>query len=127
MGYLSKQALLDRLVLREKDEPSEIFGGTLRLRELLRTEYRAAAAFAGEGADRVDRWNAALFCAGVIDPDSPPDARAALFTRTEVMAWPNRGDLWAEVLRVAQQIIDLSEADTAALKKTSTDSSPATE
>lgn len=127
MGYISKQALLDRLVLREKDEPSEIFGGTLRLRELLRTEYRNAAAFAGEGADQVDRWNAALFCAGVIDPDSPPDARQPLFTREEVMAWPNRGDLWAEVLRVAQQIIDLSEADAAALKKTSSDSSPATE
>lgn len=127
MGYVSKQALLDRLVLRERDEPSAVFGGDLRLRELLRTEYRSAAAFAGEGADQADRWNAALFVTGVIDPDSPPDARLPLFTHEEVLAWPNRGDLWAEVLRVAQAIVDLSDAGADALKKTSSDSSPATE
>lgn len=125
MGYVSKADVQARLVLRERDEPSALFGGELRLRELLRAEYRAAAEWAGEGAGSMDRWNAALFSAGVVDPESPRDARLPLFTRDEVMVWPNRPDLWAEVLRVAQAICDLSEVGADALSKS--DQAPAAE
>lgn len=123
-AYASKADILARLTLREDDFTSELLG-TLRARELLRAEYRDAAAWAGDGAGSVDRWNAALFATGMIDPSSPAEARTALFTRDEVMAWPNRPGLWGEVLRGAQFILDLSEVGESPLK--SDDPPPAAE
>lgn len=154
--YTTRDIVTTRLRLAERDEESLPLGGTVKLRELTRAEFRAAAAWsetadkadreqlrgitlavavqdalgqddpkealrralttyylgAPENATDVDRWHAAIVAAGLLDGESGQP----LFQRDEVLQWPARGAIWAEVRRLAQAILDLSEAGSEALK-----------
>ena len=95
----------------------------MRIRELLRSEYRAAGSAAQSDTTMpVDRFNATIFAAAVVD-----EAGAPLFSAEDVLQWPERTDVWAEVLRIAQFALDLSEVGTDALKKSSADSPETTD
>lgn len=134
---LTRAALGAALELIERRVPSPVLGGELLIRELLRTEYDAAQQFAttgkvdGQGRPlvHVDRVNAAIFAAGVMDPESgdpyadgrrddagnlvvDPRTRRPLVTAEEVLAWPARPDLVDHIVDVAQAILDLSEVAT---------------
>lgn len=113
---LTKEKILLKLARRERQEPSEVFGGELTLRELTRAEFRAIreAATLPDGLIDVDRWNGGLFCAGTIDGKGEP-----LFTLDELLALPQRGDLWDEIKRIADCILDFNQIGNEALKKTS--------
>jgi hypothetical protein len=67
-------------------------------------------------ATDVDKWNAGLFAAMVIDPltDKP------MYTTDEVLDLANRPELWSEILRLAQLGLDLSEVGKEKLKSEST-------
>jgi hypothetical protein len=112
---LSKDDILSRIGMRiERDEPSEVFGGALRLRELDRATARAAsrASDIGNGRTDLDTWNASVFAAGVIDAATG----APLFTVDEIKAWPHRVALWNEIVRIGNAILELSEVSPDALK-----------
>jgi hypothetical protein len=115
MAYATREAILAQAERRERDEES-LFG-TLRLRELARIDYRAistAAEIPGRpGHIYVDIWHAGVFAAVVIDPET----HEPLFTTDEVLAWGNRNDLWAEVIRIVTAGLDLSEVGPDALTK----------
>jgi hypothetical protein len=113
---LSKEQIIGRLARIERDEPSAVFGGDLRIRELTRAEYRTVARGADLGENRLDldRWNAGLFVAGVINGNSEP-----MFALDEVLAWPQRDTIWTEVQRIAEAILNLSEVGPEALTKSS--------
>lgn len=119
---LSKQDILARMQRRTQTISSDVFVGDLRIRELLRSEYRAIQAQAQPDGEpfNVDRWNAGCFAAIVIDASGEP-----MFTVDEVLQWPERPEVWDEVVRVANAGLNFSEVGTAALKKPSGDS-PAT-
>lgn len=110
---LSKQQLVTAVgSLMQKEVPSDVFGGDLLLREMTRKAYRQVIdASAGD----VDKWNAGLFAAMVIDPatDKP------MFTTDEVLEWANRSSFWVEILRLAQVGLDLSEVGKENLKSES--------
>jgi hypothetical protein len=120
MAYLSKLDIQSHARLAERDEESVALGGTLRLRELTRAAWREANDYADTGEKNaegvsiilVEKWHVARFAAGVIDPET----KEPMFTRDEVLGWPNRDDLWAEIVRVAAAIDELSEATPEALK-----------
>ena len=116
---LTRDAILAQMARRTKVIASDVFGGDLRIQELLRSEYRATERAAAD-AKSVDVWNAGIFAIAVIDADSKP-----LFSADEVLLWPERSALWGEVLRIAQAALDLSEVGSEALKELST-VSPAT-
>jgi len=113
MAYLSKLDIRARAVLAERDEESVALGGTLRLRELTRAAWREANDYADTGEKTaegvsiilVEKWHVARFVAGVIDPATG----APMFTHEEVFGWPNRDDLWTEIVRIASAIDELSE------------------
>lgn len=107
-GALFADAVREAL---EEEAPQEA------LRRALTAYYIGAA----ETATDADRWNAALFAVGVIDGEGGKP----LFSRDEIIQWPNRAALWAEVLRLAQAILDLSEVGQSHLK--SGDPAPAAE
>lgn len=111
---LTRDAILAQMSRRSKTIPSEVFGGDLRIQELLRSEYRATERAAAD-AKSVDVWNAGIFATAVIDADSKP-----LFSADEVLLWPERSAVWNEVLRIAQAALDLSEVGSDALKEPST-------
>lgn len=70
-----------------------------------------------------DRWHAALVAVGARDPATGE----ALFDRDAILEWPNRAELWNELVRLAQAILDVSEVSEEHLKKESAPSSPVTE
>lgn len=123
---LGREQIVPALARRTQDIPSAAFGGEIRIRELTRAEWRASNDHASTGKEDadgapiiyIDHWAAARFAAGVIDPATD----APMFTADEVLAWPNRADLWREIGRIADAIDRLSEADRGALK--SGDTSP---
>lgn len=121
MTYLSKETLLG-VVRAERDEPSEVFGGTLRLRELSRKAYIDGQQYAEipdeVGKILVEKWNAAIFAAGVVDPET----KQPLFTADEVFEFGNNARVWGETMRIAQCVLDLSEVGQAAFP--SEDSTP---
>lgn len=164
--YTSRDAILARLALAERDEESLPLGGAVRLVELTRAQLTAIGQWAAssdaaarehvrgaqlayavsqalgdaavdsdalrqalvtysigapEQVKDPDRWNAGIFAAGVIDPET----KQPLFAREEVLQWPGRPDLWSEVLRLAQRVLDLSEVGQSYLK--SGDPAPAAE
>lgn len=98
--------------LIQKEITSEVFGGDLIVREMTRKAYRQV--IEGAASD-VDRWNAGLFAAMVINP--PTDE--PMFTTDDVLAFANRSDFWAEILRIAQIGLDLSEVGKESLKSES--------
>lgn len=109
---LTRDSILAQMQRRTKVEASAVFGGDLRVRELLRSEYRAAQTTAqADTVMPVDRFNATIFAAAVVD-----EAGAPLFTADDVLQWPERTELWDEVLRIAQFALDLSEVGPEALK-----------
>lgn len=157
--YTTRDTVIQRLRLAERDEDSPALGGTVRLRELTRQVYKDVARWASttdlaqrehargtvlvaaiqhaldapdsaqtaerlraaigqyligapENAVDANRWNAALLAAGWIDPESGKP----LWTAEEIMAWPARDEVWAEVARLAQCVYDLSEAGQESLK-----------
>lgn len=114
MASLTKAQILARLARRERQEASEAFGGDLTIRELTRAEFRAVRAAARLSDDLldVDRWNGGLFAAGVVDAKGEP-----LFTVDELLALPQRDDVWDEVRRIADCIINFNELDPDAIKK----------
>jgi hypothetical protein len=116
MSALTKEKILARLIRREHTEPSDLFGGDLTIRELTRAEFRAIrdAALLPTGMLDVDRWNGGLFVAGVLNGKGEP-----MFTLDELLALPQRIDLWDEVGRIANLILDFNEVGTDALKKKS--------
>lgn len=99
------------------DAVREAMGDEEALRRALTAYYIGAA----ETATDADRWNAALLAVGMVDGESGKP----LFSRDEIIQWPNRGALWSEVLRLAQAILDLSEVGQSHLK--SGDPAPAAE
>lgn len=108
---LTKDQILTSLARRTKTIASDVFVGNLRIREHTRAEYRAIMQGADKGKDEngqalidTDRWNSGLFANAVIDMHGEP-----LFTVDEVLAFPERTRLWAEVRRIAQESLDLSE------------------
>lgn len=117
---LTKEGAAAIIRRRTKTTPSAVFGNEVLYRELTRAEWRAALDYAATGeksADGtpiilVDRWNIARFVFGVIDPVT----EEPIFTRNDLLAWPNRTDLWDEVARVAGEIDALSEVGGDALK-----------
>lgn len=111
---LTRDAILAQMARRTKVIASDVFGGDLRIQELLRSEYRATERAAAD-AKSVDVWNAGIFAIAVIDADSKP-----LFSADEVLLWPERSTVWGEVLRIAQAALDLSEVGSEALKELST-------
>lgn len=133
---LSKDAILSALERREAVVDCPALGGEVLIRELLRTEYMAAEAFAATGA--VDpttgaklldpwRWHAGLVAPALVDPASgepyadgrrdphtsqipiDPSSRTALFTAEQIAAWPNRATLRDGLAELAQAVLDLSE------------------
>jgi hypothetical protein len=110
---LSRQQVTTSVgALIQKEVPSETFGGELLLREMTRKAYRQVI---DTSAGDVDKWNAGLFAAMVIDPvtDKP------MFTTDEVLEWANRSSIWVEILRLAQVGLDLSEVGKENLKSES--------
>lgn len=105
--YLSKDALLARTQRAERDESSAVLGGVLRLRELSRLAWREASTFAAidELTLDLDRYHAAIFAGIVVDPES----KEALFMPADVLAWVQGADLWAEVRRIAEAGLAMSE------------------
>jgi hypothetical protein len=109
---LTRESAATVLRRRTKTIPSPIFGDDVTIQELARAEWREAEEWAATGEKTaegvpiilVDRWNVARFAAGAIGSDG-----ALLFSRDEVLAWPNRDDLWAEIARIASEIDALSE------------------
>ena len=100
--------------LIQKEIPSDVFGGDLLVRELTRRAYRQVIEDAGGD---VDKWNVGLFAAMVIDPATD----APMFTADELIEKAsNRQELWAEILRIAQAGIDLSEVGKESLKSEGT-------
>jgi hypothetical protein len=106
VSYATRDAILQRLRLAERDVESVPLGGTLRLRELTRAQWRACAlaSSAGEGKVNLDLWHAHLFATGVIDATGAP-----LFTADEILALPQRDDLWEEIARIADLVMEVSE------------------
>lgn len=117
---LTKEGAAAVVRRRTKTTPSAVFGDEVLYRELTRAEWREASDFADSGEKTetgvslilLDHWHAARFAAGVIDPET----EQPIFTRDEVLAWPNREDLWNEVVRISNAIGALSEVGTEALK-----------
>lgn len=101
----TRDSILARLQLAERDVESIPFG-TLRLRELTRAQWRACADKArNEAGDiLIDPWRAALFAAGVVGEDG-----ASLFSAEEILAFPQRDDLWDEIARIANAVLEVSE------------------
>ena len=105
---------------RTKTIPSAVFGDDVLCRELTRAEWRDAGNFAATGKTGsdgtpiilTDRWLAARFAAGVIDPVT----EEPIFVRDEVLLWPNRAELWDEIARIADEIDALSEVGPSHLK-----------
>lgn len=116
---LSKDQFLTTLTRRTKTIASEVFGGDVRIRELSRAEWRQASKeseMPERGADgqtliHVDQWNSRVFAAGVIGENDAP-----LFAPEDVLAFPNRDDVWSEIQRIGGAILDLSEVGSDALK-----------
>lgn len=110
-GYVTRDGLLGRFALAEEEYTSEVFGGTLVLREETRAAFRAVRAAAGEPLD-ADRWNAGHFCAGVVDPHT----KQPIYTMDEILSLANRPEVWMEILHVAGKVLTLSEARPGDLK-----------
>lgn len=108
-----RDAILARVARRTQQEVSSVFGDLL-LRELSRLDHRVCAesARAPEGRIFVDVWHAAVFAACVIDPDTNEPA----FTADEVLLFGNRDEVWAEVARIANVALALSEVGPDSLK-----------
>ena len=115
---LDKATILATLRLAERDEERVPFGGQLRLRELTRAQWRACAQASAvpddAGKVNLDQWRAHLFAAGVINGTGEP-----LFTPAEVLDFPQRDDLWEEIARIADCILELSEVGQAPLSEAS--------
>ncbi len=116
-------AQTENLAEREKAR-----GNALAVADLADEDARRAALmqYWGELPERVmilERWYVGLLAVSAIDPETG----AALFTRDEIMAWPQRAELWDEVARLGQAVLDLSEVGESHLKKESSPSSPQTE
>lgn len=117
---LSKDGAATIIRRRTKTTPSPAFGDDVLYRELTRAEWRDALDYAATGETNTDgvpiiltdRWNIARFVSGVIDPAT----EEPIFTRDELLAWPNRADLWDEVARIANEIDALSEVGGESLK-----------
>ena len=119
-AWSASTSLADREQLRGAQlalAVGEAGGDAGRLRQALTTYYLGAP----ERATDADRWNVAIFAAGAVDPET----HQPLFARDDVLTWPDRGDIWREIARLAQAILDLSEVGQAALK--SGDPAPAAE
>ena len=99
-------------------------GASVTIRELMRTVWRAvisareAEAFVGDDGQRyisaegLDIAAATTLAFGAIDPETG----AALWQPSEVATWPRRPELWADVHRVAEAILALSEVGPEATK-----------
>jgi len=112
---MTRDAILAALRLAERDVESIPLGGTLRIRELTRAQWRActeAAKSDEEGMILIDPWYRHLFAAGVVGEDGAP-----LFTAADVDNFPHRDDVWAEVARIAKEVLALSEVGADALDK----------
>lgn len=116
MAYLTREVLVARGTRRRRDVESPVFGGTLCLQELSRWDWKMAAQMATlpDKPEQVyiQLWNAALFAAGVIDPQDG----AALFTFEDVSNFRNDPALWAEIDRIADLLRELSEVGPESLK-----------
>jgi hypothetical protein len=117
----TREQILSQLVPITRMEPSEVFGGELKLQELPRAAFRQASRAAALDGNRidVDKWNGGLFCAGVVDADGAP-----LFTLDELLSWPHRAAVWNEIGRIAELLLNISEVGREALTKSDPETDP---
>lgn len=112
------------LTLRRGVHPSEVLGVAVTYRELLRVEWLGATnidathTFQGENGltyltqTGLDLRDAGIVAAGVIDPESG----RPIWASEDILGWPNRAELWAELRILARKIRELSEVGPDALK-----------
>ncbi len=121
--YLTKAQILAGLSQRaERDEKIAPLGGTVRIRELGRAQFRAAGELSKNGSDAVDgdRWNLAIVAFGVVDPAT----KEPLFAFDDLLPLMDGDDppLRTSAAReTAQRILDLSEVGPEHLKSESTE------
>jgi hypothetical protein len=105
---LLNKANIDQIVTRRtQDIASPVLGGDIRIQEITRAEWNQVYADADIGDNKVHlaRLNAGFFARMVIDPTTG----TPMYTADEVMAFPERNALWAEIARIKQAGLDLSE------------------
>lgn len=117
-AYATKEEVLLAARRATWDAESPLFGA-LCLQEFSRAAWRACieAARLGAGPDGkpmidTEKWAAARFASGVVDPTT----RAPLFTIDEVLGFTHRTAVWAEVARLADHIQELSEVGPEAIR-----------
>lgn len=106
---LLNKANIDQVVTRRtQDIPSPVFGGDIRIQEITRAEWNQVYAGADIGDNKVNlaRLNAGFFAFMVIDPITT----TTMYTADEVMAFPERAALWAEIARIKDLGLKISEA-----------------
>lgn len=111
----TKETVLAGVTRRTKALDSEVIPGGVRIQELGRAEWRESVEYAQaaeEGQVVIEPWHVAIFAYGVID-----EGGNCIFTRDQVLHFPNREELWAEVGRIAGEILELSDQGPDALKK----------
>lgn len=122
--YLTKAQILAGLSVRaERDETIEPLGGTVRIRELGRAQFRQTGELSKNGGETIDsdRWNLAIVAFGVVDPET----RSPLFSFDELLLLTEGDDppLRTSAAReTAQRILDLSEVGPSHLKSEGTQS-----
>jgi hypothetical protein len=110
---LTKSQIGAVTALAQQEIPSDVFGGSLLIREMTRATFRGVREYANKGGSvNVDDWNAGLFAAVVIDPAT----NTPMYTLSEVLEWANRPALWDEIIRIASLGLDLSEVKPESLK-----------
>ena len=116
MTYLTRDQVAARSRRARVDFESPVLGGTLCLQELGRWDWRVAtkaAEIPGEaGRIYIDLWHIGIFTRGVVDPATGEP----LFTQDDLLTWRNSDALWAEVARIADAILSLSEVGPDSLK-----------
>lgn len=116
---LTREIIATKTARRTKERPFTYFADTITIQELSRAEWRETLESAktdpdkeGNTLTKIDPWNAATLAYGALGGDGKP-----LFTRTEILTWPNRDDLWAEISDIANDIRDFSGMEEGALEK----------
>lgn len=108
-----KASIFPGLRLAERTLESGPLGAAVHIRELTRAQWRTATEAARadeEGKILLSPYYQHIFAFGVVDAEGKP-----IFQPAEVLDFPNRDDVWEEIARIAQAILELSEVGSQAL------------